>query len=325
MVIIDTQTIELFFNLSKDKSKPFEELYDIIVKTPIDSMFRRFHVDKNEEKACLFTIFKRDFDTFGLSRDTSEVVHYVKKSIERESDIRKFLDKVHTEKENIANFILGLSRSYLPEEVVLEDFKIYFIPLPYNAVTEGNEVFIDPIFSMEMGIDLLKLILSHAAHHIGRNSITADYSKPDIKKISGKLVDIFLSLETEGIANCVFNGSMIPQMEKLRSFWIKTTQNYSTHLKALQDIYLGVSLGTLTDEEAWNDLNEKWLNHGYTQPVSFRMAKEIENAFGKEKLKTTVGNTVKFLKTYQLAAYKNNLFLLEDKLIEELEKDLTGS
>lgn len=321
MSIIDTKTIELFFNLSREKQRPFEELYDIIIKTPIDSMFRRFHVDKKEEKACLFTIFKRDFDTLGLSRDASEVVNYVKKSIEKEMEIRKFLDEVRAEEEQISNFILKLSKSYLPEEANLKGLKIYFIPLPYNAVAEGNMIFIDPIFSMEMGRDLLQLILSHEAHHIGRHSIAIN-SDSDTSKLSGRLIDIFISLEAEGIANCVFNGTMIPQMEKLRTFWRTSSKDYYIHLKALQDIYIAVSSGVMNEEDGWDALNKNWLNPGYTQPVSFRMAKEIENAFGKQRLKYVVGNPVKFLETYQLAAYKNNLFLLEDKLIEQLEKDL---
>ena len=321
MSIIVTAPIETLFRFSGETEGSFEEFRRAIGGKTMQVMFSRFGVPPQEEDACLLAIYEGRFGTVTLSKDSAELISYVKKILDNRSSILPFLSLVKKDQFRILETVVALARSYLPENASLNGLEVVFAPLPYNIAAEGGNVFIDPIYAFDMGTDLLQLVLAHAVHHVGRDSVTPEFNI-DMASIRGKLLDMLVTLEREGVANRVFDSSMIPQMERLRAFRRKVAEEYACHLETLQNIYLGNSSGKLPDKTAEKMFSETWLLNGYYQPISQRLAMEIEKAFGRESLKATVGNPVKFFETYQLSAYKNNLFLLDDSLIERLKKDL---
>ncbi|OAA29432.1 hypothetical protein AT15_01795 [Kosmotoga arenicorallina S304] len=319
---IHFEPVFVLTELIKSRGMSFEDKFETIEGSTIDDMFNEFQVNEGEREKVLKAIFEENFSREGLSKDASELVSYIESLKEKEREILSFAAEILPEEETIWNEVIERAREYLPENASFESFELFFTPMPRNARITPRSAYCDPLFALEVGKEGLISLCSHLAHHIGRGSIAKEFDfNPD--SINDLIVEKFVFLEAEGIANCVSDARNLPTMNKLKEFRDKIEDEFSGYLDILQELYLGYHRGEYKGN--LESLKEKaWLLNSFIVPAGCRMAFEIEKAFGREALVKTVGKPLEFLKLYQKAAEENNLFLFEEETFEYLEEDLQG-
>lgn len=214
------------------------------------------------------------------------------------------------------------AKEYLPENATFEKFELYFIPLPRNAKIDLDRALCDPLLALDLGKESLVSIASHLVHHIGRDSVAEKFDLDSASSIDS-IIEKFIILEMEGIANCVSNVKNLPMMKRLKDFRERIGNEFEGYLEVLQELYLGYHQGNYEETDLASLKKKTWLLNSLLIPAGCRMAYEIESAFDRETLINTVGSPAKFLKMYQKAAEKNNLFLFEEITLKYLEEDLS--
>ena len=158
-------------------------------------------------------------------------------------------------------------------------------------------------------------------HHFGRYSVRNPIVL-DSNEINDVILDKFILLEVEGIANKVGDARNISKMQKLKKFREQADKDFEKYLALLQEIYLGIKEKTLTEKDLEAFKNQRGLLNTFFMPVGVKIADLIESNLGRKALVKTVGNPLDFLRKYQMVAHNNNLFLFESKTFVYLEEDL---
>ncbi len=303
-------------------STEFAEQTDKVFSSSLRKMFTQFHIKDSESRKCLMAALSRTEDLSGFSKDCTELLAYIEKIRERKEELKRFFEEISRDEEVIRIEAIARAKKYLPESVSFDLLNVFFLPMPYNANADHRGVYFDPIFAMDIGLDSLKGVMAHEAHHVGRNSITRERVVFDETPLD-QLAYRFVCLETEGIANLVSSATSIPFMRKLAVSRVEAMESFESYLELLQEVFLNLINKNITDEEAVSLMNRSWFGSGKLTPVGMRMAMEIEEEYGTNALVNTVGDTVAFLEAYQKAALNRTLFLLENETLENLGKILT--
>ncbi len=302
-----------------DTPSSLEKRLSFIMNSPLRHMFGQFQVPEEEVKRCLAAALSGEEDHSGLSKDCTELIAYIENIRKREEELRLFFGLMGKREASIREEAIKMAREYLPPSASFEKLNVYFVPMPYNANADNLGVYFDPIFAMDIGLDAITGVMAHEAHHIGRNSVTSERLEFGDKPLE-MLAYRFMCLETEGIANLVNDASKIPFLKRIALTRAKIMAEFEKHLELLQEVFLNLAGGVITDREARALMSRSWFTTGSLAPIGMKMAIEIENEFGKENLVKTVGDTVAFLKAYQKVALKKNYYLLEDETFDNLEK-----
>ncbi|MBN2218752.1 MAG: hypothetical protein JW697_00585 [Kosmotogaceae bacterium] len=314
---LNTEEIFALIDLIDSSNDSYEERFKRVLATPLAGMFGQFHIRDSEARECLIAAFSRREDLSGLSKDCTELIAYTDKIRERKQELRAFFDLIIEDEAGIRSRAVSRAQEYLPKGVTFDGLKVFFIPMPYNANADHRGVYFDPLFAFDMGLGAIEEVMAHEAHHVARNSITRERLEFDNTPLD-QLVYRFVSIECEGIANLVSDVSRIPSMKRVALLRTKMMGEFEKHLELLQEVFLNLSFKNISDDEARSIMERSWFSVGSLAPVGMRMALEIENELGKDRLIETVGDTVGFLKSYQEVALKKTYYLLEDETFIKL-------
>lgn len=317
---LHTEPIFTLLDFMDLKVYPFESSEGIF-DFPLDQMFQQFHIPPAQVGDCIKCAVEKTRDHSGLSKDCTELLNYIENIKNRQKELELFFTLLRKQEESIRAEAISRAKAYLPEGVSFEKLNVYFIPLPYNANADHRGVYLDPIFAMDIGLDGLKAVIAHEAHHIGRNSITKERLEFDDSPLD-KLAYRFVSLECEGVANLVSEATEIPEMRKVALFRTRIMGEFEKHLDLLQEVFLNLLHENITPREARILMNKSWFTTAHLAPIGIAMASKIEQTFGRAQLIETVGDTVAFLEAYQRVAHERAYYLLEEDTFTALKKIL---
>lgn len=319
---IHFESVFLLTELIKSQDMSLEEKIKTVKGSILNDMFNEFSISKDEEEQVLKAVFLKNFSEAGLSKDAAELVYYIERLKEREKDVLDFAAEILPNEDAIWEEVIEKAKAYLPSNASFKSFELYLTPMPRNARLTPRSAYCDPLFALEVGKEGLVSMCTHLAHHAGRESVVEELEfDPD--SVKDLIVEKFVILEAEGIANCVSDARDLPTMNKLKEFREKIEDEFSGYLDILQELYLGYHHGEYEgDLESMK--SKAWLLNSFIVPAGCRMALEIEDTFGRKALVETVGHPLEFLKLYQKAAKKKNLFLFENETFSYLEEDLQG-
>lgn len=318
---IDFSQVENIFDFKTNKLFSTNEKIEKVISSKAKNGFSSFHISEENAKNSLEAFFESEYNIDNLTLEEKGFYEYLNNLVSRKKDVLDFFKEIKKIQKKLFIDSIKYAKEYLPENASIDYFQLVFIPLPYNAFFDNGVIYNDPLLALDMDISELEMMLAHQMHHFGRYSIRNPIVL-DSEEINDVLLDKFILLEVEGIANKVGDARNISKMKKLKKFREQADKDFEKYLALLQEIYLGIKEKTLTENDLDAFKNQRGLLNTFLMPVGFKMADLIESNLGREELVKTVGNPLDFLKKYQMVANKKNLFLFESKTFVYLKEDL---
>lgn len=166
-----------------------------------------------------------------------------------------------------------------------------------------KEIIIDLLFFSEFHEDEISRVLAHELHHIIRDEYEVIYCVDE--KYWGIKQALFW-LESEGIANlCNFNetSKLYEMFGYAKPGAIKeNSEHISQYIESISNLIVDIYEENKESSELYDYLLENVKFHS----IAYFMAKTIKELSGEEAIKMIVGDSLKFIKEYQLVCEGNS-------------------
>lgn len=334
MTNIDFSGINVFWKVMEKLEKdelPGDDMWQELFSTPgyRTLLAREFSPEFFKEKFSLAFMPSKAWErrnALKSQRDTLYLPHYIRVQ-NMKSLIVRHLDSLDASL--VFKKALQAANSLLPS--ISTDRKTEYPNVSFiifeNDARGYDPIVIDALASMEWGD--ISLFLGHEFHHFFRNKLPFTLNFLDTGTIEACLVNIVISIESEGIADLI-NMDQECSTEP----WTRRRDRYERLLELVPESIRYLDDWVIHNYFRFPEIEEEKCKALYTHitdsghQVGYYMAKAILRHFSKENLIAAVGKPFSFLRLYQEAAEKEDGSIVfsekVQKILSHLESKYTS-
>ena len=308
-----------------DEGAPAEKLEALMRGTELDRVFPSAGISRAFGLDCLLAV-NDDARRLKLDESGKSVVGYLENLVQVRPRFEALLREFRESEADLTASAFETTRRLLPESCSLGRIRLVFLPLGLDFRTERETVYMDPLASVQYGLEGIRRTLSHEFHHVARYRLTGvnlTLMEPSETRRPESLADTFRVwvawLEMEGIADCVSNATQveIPSLREGIEERRRQMDQYATLLGGALDSFRAANRGQASNSTALGDLQRSL--GGLAHPVGARMAGYILTELGRPSLVECVGHPDRFLQRYNDVAIKKRLVGFDELFVDWLD------
>jgi hypothetical protein len=261
----------------------------------------------------------------GPDGDAAPLADYLRELVQQRDPLRRLCTELDRAEARLKSSAFQETSALLPEGADLGTPRIVVVPLGYDFRTDRNDLYMDPLAALALGLEGIRKTWAHEFHHIARYRLTGvnlSLMRPDEEappSAGTALAQEWATwLEAEGIADCVSNMTEtdVPALRSAAAERRRQMEGYGELLAATCARLRGELSRSPPRVDHLLKLRSEL--RGSAHPVGARVARAVLDEHGRAALAACVGHPAELVRRYEEVAARRGLAVFDPEVASAL-------